>query len=74
MIELDDERFRLTIPPDDAIRFAMGWSDLQLDKPTDTLRQLVGLLALDALEYSEQWRAAATFRACLAEKWPELGL
>ena len=74
MIELEDERFRLTIPLDEAIPFAMGWSDLQLDEPTDHLRQLIGLLALDALEYSEEWRAAATFRACLAEKWPELSL
>jgi hypothetical protein len=74
MIELEDERFRLTIPPEEAICFAMGWSDLQLNQPSDHLRQLVGLLALDTLEYSEQWRAAATFRACLAEKWRELNL
>ena len=50
--------------------FAMGWSDLGCSEPRDALRQLMGVFAVDALQYSEQWRAAALARAVLAEKWP----
>jgi hypothetical protein len=72
MIEVDGERFRLTIPLSEAVSFAMGWTDLSYDQPADVLRQLIGLVALDTLQYSEQWRAAAIVRACFKEKWPEL--
>jgi hypothetical protein len=74
MLELDEGRFRLTIPLFDAMRFAIGSSDLDYDEPSDVLRQLVGLLAIDALQYSEQWRVAASLRCVLARKWPDLEL
>jgi hypothetical protein len=63
---------RLAIPIGDAISFAIGHTDLCYSEPAEELRQLVGLLALDALEYSEQWRAAGMLRTCLAAKWPAL--
>jgi hypothetical protein len=72
MIEPDGERFRLTIPIGDAIQFAVGGSNLTYSDPSDELRQLVGLLALDALEYTEQWRAAGMLRAIVEAKWPHL--
>jgi hypothetical protein len=72
MIELDEERFRLTISFDEAIAFAIGMSDLRYQDPEDELRQLVGLVALDSLQYTEQWRAAGLVRACLKEKWPAI--
>ncbi len=72
MIESHGERFRLTIPIGDAVRFAVGSSNLNYEAPADELRQLVGLLALDALEYSEQWRAAGLLRGLIDAKWPHL--
>jgi hypothetical protein len=72
MIESHEERWRLTIPLREAMPFAMGRCDLGYTDPPDELRQLVGLLAIDALEYSEQWRAAALLRGCLDERWPGL--
>lgn len=72
MIESRDERFRLTIPLEEAIRFAIGASDLDYIDPSDELRQLVGLLALDMLEYSEQWRMAGLLRASMQATWPDL--
>ncbi len=72
MIEANEERYRLTIPLSDAIPFVMGESDLDYIHPTDELRQLVGLLVIDTLEYSEEWRAAALLRSFLQEKWPDL--
>ena len=56
------------------MRFAIGSSDLDYDEPSDVLRQLVGLLAIDALQYSEQWRVVASLRSVLARKWPDLEL
>jgi hypothetical protein len=64
------QRFRLTIPVDDAFAFAMGWSDLGYETPSAAMRQVMGLLVVDGLEYSEQWRVAAQARACLAQRWP----
>ncbi len=72
MIESTGERFRLTIPLREAVRFALGESDLSYRNASDELRQLVGFLALDSLEYTEQWRAAAMFRHCFEAKWPRL--
>ena len=72
MIESTDDRYRLTIPISDAVRFAIGLSDLNYSEPCDELRQLVGLLAMDMLEYSEDWRAAGLLRECLRGKWPDL--
>jgi hypothetical protein len=67
----EQTRFRLTIPVRDAFSFAMGWSDLGYESPSDPMRQVVGLLVVDCLEYSEQWRLSAQARACLNEKWPD---
>ena len=72
MIESSEDRFRLTIPLTDAIPFAVGASDLGYSEPSDELRQLIGLLAIDMLEYSEEWRTAALVRTCLRDKWPDL--
>ena len=72
MIDFKEDRYRLTIPLPDAIRFVLGISDLSYPEPTDELRQLVGLLALDLLEYSEQWRVAGLLRKCMQAKWPDL--
>jgi hypothetical protein len=72
MLYFEEERFRLAIPIQDAVSFAMGWSDLGYDKPKDAMRKIIGLLAVDALEYSEQWRTAALLRACLEHRWTEL--
>ena len=65
-----ETRFRLTIPIEDAFAFAMGESDLDYTDATDEMRQVVGLLVIDKLEYAEQWRVAAEVRACLAIRWP----
>jgi hypothetical protein len=74
MLEVDEGRYRLTIPILDAMLFATGQTDLTYEEPSDVLRQLLGLLAIDALEYSEQWRVAATLRSVLINKWPYLEL
>jgi hypothetical protein len=72
MIDIQEDRYRLTIPLPDAIRFVLGLSDLGYAEPADELRQLVGLLALDLLEYSEQWRLAGVLRNCMKAEWPDL--
>jgi hypothetical protein len=69
MFTVEEERFRLAIPLRDAIAFAMGWSDLGYEEPKTELRKIVGFLAIDALEYSEQWRTAALLRTCLEHRW-----
>lgn len=66
----EQTRFRLAIPLLDAFSFAMGWTDLGYKSAGDPMRQVMGLLVVDCLEYSEQWRASAQARACLAERWP----
>ena len=63
-------RFRLTIPIGEAFAFAMGRTDLRYREASDEMRQVMGLLVIDNLEYSEQWRASAQVRACLAVRWP----
>jgi hypothetical protein len=72
MIDADGDRYHLTIPLSDAVSFAVGICDLGYSEPKDELRQVVGLIALDMLEYSEQWRAAGLLRRSLKLKWPEL--
>ena len=69
----DEERFRLRIPIWEAIAFSLAWSDLGFEAPSDAQRQLIGLLAVDSLQYGEEWRIAATLQACLVRKWPTLG-
>ena len=58
MSQLQEERFRLAIPMKDAIAFALGLTDLGYKNPEDATRQIVGALVIDALQRSEQWRAA----------------
>jgi hypothetical protein len=65
-----ETRFRLTIPVEEAFAFAMGGSDLNYTEPIDEMRQVMGLLVIDQLEYAEQWRVSAEVRACLAARWP----
>ena len=71
-IEFHNEGLRLTIPLSEAVSFAMGWSDLEYRDPADHLRHVVGILAIDALQRSEQWRLAAMLQRCLANRWPAL--
>ena len=73
-MKLEQTRFRLAIPLQDAFAFAMGWSDLGYAAANDPIRQVIALLVLDSLEYSEQWRACARARQCLKKKWPGLFL
>ena len=65
-----DIRYRLTIPIEDAFRFAMDESDLGYRKATAMMRHVVGVLVIDALQYAEHWRIAAEARALLAHRWP----
>jgi hypothetical protein len=65
-----ETHFRLTIPIPEAFAFSMGESDLTYTDATDEMRQVVGLLVIDKLEYAEQWRVAAEVRDCLAIRWP----
>ena len=64
----------LAVPIEEAVRFALGLTDLDLNEPSDHARQLIGLIAVDHLEYSEQWRLSGIIRIALKEKWPELNL
>jgi len=64
----------LDVPIEEAVLFALGFTDLDLNEPSDQGRQLIGLIALDHLEYSEQWRVSAMLRSALKKKWPELNL
>ncbi|HSP45592.1 MAG TPA: hypothetical protein VLO30_06335 [Chthoniobacterales bacterium] len=66
-----ETRFQLAIPIPDAFAFSMGESDLTYTDASDEMRQVVGLLVVDKLEYAEHWRVAAEVRACLAVRWPE---
>ena len=70
MPDREGERFELAIPISEAFAFAMGWSDLNYNDPSDASRRLMGAFALDAMQYSEQWRTAAIALACLQERWP----
>jgi hypothetical protein len=67
-----ETRFRLTIPIEEAFAFALGESDLNYTEPLDEMRQVIGLLIIDKLEYAEHWRVAAEVRACLAARWPSV--
>ena len=70
MISIERDFIRLTIPIDDAIAFAMGWSDLGSPEAAPAMRRIIGELAVDALEYREQWRAAAMLRDSIRQLWP----
>jgi hypothetical protein len=62
------------VPIEEAVFFALGLTDLDLNRPSDHARQLIGLVAVDHLEYSEQWWLSGVIRKALKEKWPELSL
>jgi hypothetical protein len=66
-----EDRYRLNIPVDEALAFALGSSDLNYAQPSDELRRVMGALVVDTLEYSERWREASAARNCLREKWPD---
>jgi hypothetical protein len=67
----EDTRYKLTIPIEDAFRFAMDESDLCYLRATATMRQVVGVFVIDALQYAEHWRIAAEASALLADRWPD---
>jgi len=67
----EEEEFRLTIPIEDAFAFSMGEFPRAGSETSDAMRQLVGVLIVDALQYGEHWRIAAEARASLAERWPD---
>ena len=64
----------LDLPIEEAVLFALGLTDLGLDQPSDHARQLIGLVVVDHLQYSEQWRVSGMLRTALKQKWPELNL
>ena len=68
------DQLSLDVPIEEAVLFALGLTDLDLNEPTDHVRQLIGLIAIDQLEYFEQWRDSAIVRKALKEKWPELNI
>ena len=70
MIRTEGEFIRLTIPLEDAVAFAMGWSDLGSVEPTEPMRRIIGELAVDALQYLEHWREAAMLRDSIERLWP----
>ena len=72
VMQHQDIRFRLVIPVEEAFAFAIGESNLNYAEPTDEMRQVMGLMVIDNLEYAEFWRVSAEVRACLAERWPEV--
>lgn len=72
MLYFDDERFHLAIPVPEAVDFAMGKTDLGYQEPNDALRKIIGLLAVDALESSEEWHRAGVLRNWLQQRWTEL--
>ena len=63
--------FRITIPIEDAFAFSMGDFELGANETSDAMRQLVGVLVVDTLQYGEHWRIAAEARASPAERWPD---
>jgi hypothetical protein len=70
-MQQQETRFRLTIPLEAAFAFAMGEANLNYTEASDEMRQVMGLLVIDHLEYDEHWRDSAVVRACLAARWPE---
>ena len=71
---MSPRELRLDVPIEEAVLFALGLTDLGLNQPSDHGRQLIGLIALDHLQYSEQWRVSGMLRIALNQKWPELNL
>ena len=68
MVTVDGDFVRLTAPVHEAVAFALGWSDCGFDAPSPAMRRIVGELAIDSLEYAEEWRLAAMLRDCMTER------
>ena len=71
MHDEEDLEFRLTIPIEDAFAFSMGEFQTGSIETSDAMRQLVGVLVIDVLQYGEHWRMAAEARDFLARRWPD---
>lgn len=69
-VSFEEEMIQLAIPLDQAVAFAMGWTDLDYSEPNPVMRRIIGELALEGLQYSEQWREAAMLSHYLRERWP----
>jgi hypothetical protein len=67
----EEQEFGLIVPIEDAFAFSMGEYDLESRETSDAMRQLVGILIIDALQHGEHWRVAAEARSWLAERWPD---
>ena len=61
---------RLALPLDEAVAFAMGWTDLGYREPTPAMRRIIGELAIQGLQHAEHWWEAAMLTHCLETKWP----
>jgi hypothetical protein len=62
---MSSSQLRLAVPIEEAVLFALGLTDLDLDEPSDHARQLIGIIAVDHLEYSEQWQLSGIIRTAL---------
>jgi hypothetical protein len=62
---VEGEFVQLAAPIDEAVAFAMGWIDCGYAAPTAAMRRIVGELAVDRLQYAEEWRIAAMLRECI---------
>ena len=65
MVTVEGEFVRLTVPIHEAVAFAMGWSDCGFVEPSPAMRRIIGELAIDSLEYAEEWRLATMLRECI---------
>ena len=68
MVTVEGEFVRLAVPIHEAVAFAVGWSDGGFAEPSPAMRRIIGELAIDSLEYAEEWRLAAMVRECLNEQ------
>ncbi|MEP6955669.1 MAG: hypothetical protein ABI883_02500 [Chthoniobacterales bacterium] len=71
MIKQDGDTYTLAVPLLEAVTFSLGWDDHGYIDPPVFLRQLVGALAVDSLEYQEQWKIAGVLKEALEDKWVE---
>ena len=69
MIRIEGDVIQLKVPVTDAVSFAMGWSDLGYEQPTAAMRRIIGELAVDRLEYAEEWRVAAMLKSYIDRQW-----
>ena len=69
MIRIEGDIIQLKVPVADAVSFAMGWSDLGYAHPTNAMRRIIGELAVDRLEYAEEWRVASMLRSYIKRQW-----